>query len=267
MKKKIATKAALKAGKILMKNFRSGVAPERKKGRELVVKADLESEKVILKIIQEKCPLDNIISEEMGKIDKGSAYTWFIDPLDGTGNYAMGNPFFAVSLALAHQEEVILGVIYLPYFKTLFWAEKDQGAFYQDNLGGISRAIQWSRKMRVSEQSNFDNAFLVFCQGTEKDFKRMANLYHRLRPAVWDLRKLGSAACECVYVAQGKAEAYLTTKIRPFDVAAGILLVEEAGGRVTNWQGQPWNLNLGQSDLLVSNGRIHQKLLNLIKDL
>lgn len=254
-KRKIAIKAALKAGKILMKNFGQEKVSERKRGQELVIKADLESEKIILKIIQEKCPFDNILSEEIGKIEKGSVYSWLIDPLDGTSNYAMANPFFAVSLALAEQEEIISGVIYLPFFKELFWAEKDKGAFCQ------------GKKIEVSKQSNFDNSFFVFCQGCEKNLKRITNLYSRIRPAVWDLRKLGSAACECVYVAQGKAEAYLTTKIRPFDVAAGILLVEQAGGRATDWQGQAWNLHLDQSDLLVSNGRIHQKLLKIIKGL
>jgi len=176
---------------------------------------------------------------------------WIVDSLDGTGNYSNHNPFFAVCLALMHRGELTLGVIYAPALNELYLAERDKGAY----LNGV--------KLEVSTIGDLNRSYIIYCEGGSKDRDRTGILLHNVYPHVTDIRKLGSAGLETAWVASGRGEAYFTTAIEPWDVAAGVLLIEEAGGMVSDFGGNPWKSE--QGDFLFSNRLVHEPLLELIK--
>ncbi|MFH1781537.1 MAG: inositol monophosphatase family protein [Patescibacteria group bacterium] len=246
-----AKKAALEAGKIQLKYFKSNKIKDLKLKDSIVTRADLESEKAILDIIRKKFPTHNIFSEEIGKIDVGSEYTWLIDPLDGTTNFTKGNPLFATSIALIKDNEPIVGVVYNPVLDEMYWAEKGGGAF-------LNR-----EPIKVSSRKEVKGSYIVMCEGNHKDLKRSTKLWQVLGPKVKDIRKLGSAALECVYVAAGKADIFITTQINPYDVGAGILLIREAGGKATDFQGNPWPLDKVE-DFIGTNGKLQDQVVRLI---
>jgi myo-inositol-1(or 4)-monophosphatase len=250
--KEYALDLAKRAGSILLEGFKSSkpIADRSVDLRKLVTKYDLESEKIIIGGIKRKYPRHNILSEEAGLMNRGSGYTWIIDPLDGTGNFTRKNPFFSISIALSYQNEIVLGIVYAPHLDEMYTAERGNGAFLNGSPISVSKA------------GNLNESSIVSCEGSDRSVLRSARLYHGIRPLVMDMRKLGSAAIESAWVACGRAEAYVATKINPWDVAAGIILVEEAGGKVTDFKGRRWDLK--KSDLVLSNGLIHERLLGKI---
>jgi myo-inositol-1(or 4)-monophosphatase len=250
--KEHAIEIAKKAGSLLLDGFSSktSISNQSSDPRHLVTRFDLESEKLIIDAIRKKYPEHNILSEETGYIDNKSHYTWIVDPLDGTRNFVSKNPFFSISIALLYKREIVIGVIYAPVLDELYTTEKGKGAF----LNG--------HRVSVSEVKDIKKSFIVSCEGSDKRITRSVRLFQGIRPLVIDMRKLGSAALESAWVASGRAEAYVVTKINPWDIAAGILLVEEAGGRVTDFRGKKWNLK--RSDLILSNGKIHDLLLSIV---
>lgn len=253
--KQLATQAAQAAGKILLKYFKT-LKPQEikyKSKHESVTRADLEAEKVILKLIKKKYPEHDILSEEQGFQDRPSReYLWIVDPLDGTTNFTMKHPLFAVSIALLKQNDPILGVVFAPLLKELFIAEKGKGAFLN------------KKRLRVSSKRQIKDSLLTFCHGHKlKDIKRVAKFYQKFKLVGYDLRQLGSASLELGFVADGRTESIMIPGAHPWDVTAGVLLVREAGGKVTDFKGQNWNLK--SPDMLASNGKIHQALLNKIK--
>ena len=252
--KEYALDLAKRVGSLLLEGFRSSAPIDDRSVdlRQLVTKYDLESEKIIISGIKRKYPRHNILSEEAGLINKGSSYTWIIDPLDGTGNFTRKNPFFSISIALSYQKEIVLGVVYAPFLDEIYIAERGKGAF----LNGAPISVSTSGKLA--------NSSIVSCEGSDRSVMRGVKLYHGIRPLVMDMRKLGSAAIESAWVASGRAEAYIATKINPWDVAAGVILVEEADGKVTDFKGKRWNLK--KSDLILSNGLIHEQLLKKVKN-
>lgn len=245
-----AVYAAKKAGKALMKGYNPlGVALLKGRGHE-VTRYDIESERIIKGIIREKYPAHNILAEESGYSEKGSYYTWFVDPLDGTRNYKRGSPFFSVSISVSKCHELVMGLVYAPYMNELYHAVKGTGAYINGKL------------ISVSSNSELSKSFLVSCEGTTGT-ERYAKIYRKIRPKALDLVKLGSAAIECCWVAAGKADAYIVPKINLWDISAGVLIVEEAGGKVTDFSGNKWNLK--PSDVVASNGVIHSRLVKLLK--
>lgn len=245
-----AVEAAKKAGKALMRGYSPlGVELLRGKGHE-VTRYDLESERIIKRIIREKYPAHNILAEESGYSERDSEYTWFVDPLDGTRNYKRGSPFFSVSISVSKGGVLVMGLVYEPYMDELYHAVKGKGAY----LNG--------KRIRVSANAELSKSFLVSCEGTT-GIKRYAEIYAKIRPGALDLVKLGSAAIECCWVAAGKADAYVVPKINLWDVSAGVLIVEEAGGKVTDFNGRKWQLK--PSDVLASNGIIHSGLVKLLR--
>ncbi|MGA2671476.1 MAG: inositol monophosphatase family protein [Dehalococcoidia bacterium] len=166
------------------------------------------------------------------------------------GDFANFNPFFSVCLALMHQNELLLGVIYAPAIDEFYFAENGKGAY----LNGV--------RIRVSDVSDLSQAYILYCEGGERNRGRTGKLLHKVYPLVTDIRKLGSAGLETAWVAAGKGEAYFTTKIEPWDVAPGVLLVQEAGGKVSDFQGHPWQPQT--NDLLFSNKKLHGKILSLL---
>lgn len=251
--KEFSVGLAQKAGSLLLQGFKSRTRIVGSKDpTHLVTEFDLESERIIIGGIKKKCPGHSVLSEEAGFIDQNSPYTWIVDPLDGTRNFTQKNPFFSISIALKHEDEILFGLVYAPALDELFIAEKGKGAFLNEV------------RISVSPTQELKKSSIVMCEGSDRKIIRSVKLYQELRPVSLDMKKLGSAAIESAWVSCGRAEAYITTRINPWDVAAGVLLVEEAGGRVTDFKGQMWNFK--RSDLLFSNGEIHDRLLRRINN-
>lgn len=254
--KKTAIKAAKKAGAYLIKNFYHNHRDRAtlKFKHEIATKTDLGAEKIILNIIKKEFPTHRILSEEAGKNYKKSDFLWVVDPLDGTTNYSMQNPIFNVSIGLFHQKEIVLGVVYAPLLHELYVAEKNKGT----TLNG--------KKLHVSKTGNFHKSLLTFCHGhREKNIKRAIKAYNFFKLKGFDTRQLGSAALEMAFVAAGRTESIMIPGAHPWDVAAGTLLVREAGGKVTDFKGREWNLK--SHDMLASNGKIHNQLLKFLKNI
>ncbi len=245
-----AKNTAKKAGKFLLENFKKDelLFAERQMSKEIVTRYDIESDKIIKKELENAFPEHNLMTEESGVIDKDNEYTWIVDSLDGTGNFASGNPFFSVSIALSKRNKVILGVVYAPYLDELYFAEKNKGAF----LNG--------KKISVSTIGKISDSYIVTCEGGSKNNKRLAEIYSNIYPKIKDMRKLGSAAIEGGFVASGRADGYITLQIDPWDVAATVLITKEAGGKATDFNGNPWRVE--RSDLVISNTALHDDILN-----
>jgi myo-inositol-1(or 4)-monophosphatase len=245
---------ARKAGDYLLENFRKDTELIKRRGlsKEVTTKYDLESDRIIVTAIKEKFPDHNILAEESGLHDVQGQYLWIVDSMDGSGNFAMGNPFFSVSIGIMKDDELVLGAIYAPFLDELYVAEKGKGATLNN------------QPLKVSNQSEITNAYIVACEGGSKSNVRMNKLFNQIYPDVKDMRKLGSAAIEAGFVATGRAESFTTLEISPWDVAAGVLLVQEAGGKVTNFLGEDWKNK--KQDLVFSNKIMHEELLKRVRD-
>ena len=184
-------------------------------------------------------------------IEGESDWLWIVDSLDGTTSFANANPLFSVCIALQYEGEIFLGAVHAPAIGELYLAEKGKGAFLNHT------------RIHVSEITDLKKSYLLYCEGGEKDRLKTGSILGKIYPEVMDIRKLGSAGLETAWVAAGKVEAYFTTKIEPWDVAPGVLLVQEAGGSVTNFRGNPWKVE--RSDLLFSNSKVHSSLLAFLQ--
>lgn len=250
----LAIRAAREAGAILNDFQRRGFDIERKGRINLVTAADRASEIHIKALISEHYPDHRILAEESGASIAGNEYRWLIDPLDGTTNFAHGFPCYAVSIGLEYHGEMILGVIYDPTRDEMFAAERGAGARCND------------RPIRVSEIEHLENSLLV--TGFPYDVReRMADY----RPA-WEgylsraqgVRRPGAAAIDMCYVAAGYFDGFWEFGLHPWDTAAGWILIEEAGGRVTQRDGEPFD-NFAPS-IIASNGRVHDEMLAVLRD-
>jgi myo-inositol-1(or 4)-monophosphatase len=250
--KELIGSLARKAGDALMKHFRRDWAllKERSTVKEAATKYDKEVDRLIVGEIKRYYPHHSLLTEESGFLHGDPGWLWIVDSLDGTGDFANFNPFFSVCIALMHQSELLLGVIYDPAIDEFYFAEKGKGAY----LNGV--------KIRVSDVSDISQSYIFYCEGGERNRGRTGDLLYKVYPRVTDIRKLGSAGLETAWVAAGKGEAYFSTRIEPWDVAPGVLLVQETGGKVTDFQGNPWKPQT--SDLLFSNKKLHEKILCLI---
>jgi myo-inositol-1(or 4)-monophosphatase len=250
--KKLIESLARKAGDTLMKHFRQDWAllKERSPAKEAATKYDIEVDRLIVEEIKRHYPRHSLLTEESGFLQSDPDWLWIVDSLDGTGNFANFNPLFSVCLALMHRNELLLGAIYAPAIDEFYFAERGQGAY----LNGV--------KIQVSDVSDLGQSYILYCEGGEKNRGRTGELLHKVYPRVTDIRKLGSAGLETAWVAAGKGEAYFTTRIEPWDVAPGVLLVQEAGGKVSGFQGHPWQPQA--SDLLFSNKKLHEQILSLL---
>jgi myo-inositol-1(or 4)-monophosphatase len=250
--KQLMESLARKAGDTLMKHFGQDWAllKERTTAKEAVTRYDKEVDRLIIEEIKRHYPRHSVLTEESGFLQGDPDWLWIVDSLDGTGNFANFNPFFSVCIALMHRRELLLGAVYAPAIDEFYSAEKGQGAYLNDV------------KIQVSDVPDLSQSYILYCEGGEKNRERTGKLLQKVYPRVTDIRKLGSAGLETAWVAAGKGEAYFTTRIEPWDVAPGVLLVQEAGGKVTDFQGNPWQPKT--SDLLFSNNKLHEKILGLI---
>ena len=255
--KLIAESAALKAGKMLKKEFqnfdRSTV--HLKHQREVVTKFDLESERIIINEIKKSFPDHRILSEEAGENKKDSPCLWIIDPIDGTTNFTMHNPLFCVSIGVAVKKdngyELICGVVHAPILGETYVAVKGKGA----TLNG--------KKIKVSKTKE-GKVLNAFCHGRDTKYVKQAIKYFSAQKlGGFDCRQLGSAAIELAYVAAGRLESIVIPGTNPWDVAAGALLVREAGGRVSDFAGKEWTVN--EKNIAASNRLVHHELLSILK--
>jgi myo-inositol-1(or 4)-monophosphatase len=236
------------AGSLLMEHFRRHVKIEYKGDVDLVTVADRQSEALILERIRRHFPTHDVMGEEGTRIETGSDYKWYVDPLDGTTNFAHGYPVFCVSLAVEYRGKRIAGVIYDPTRDELFAAEKGSGA----RLSGVP--------IRVSSTARLAECLI----GTGfPSHKRHQNpniyFYHQITLRSHGVRRAGSAALDLCNVASGRYDGFWEFNLNPWDTAAGVLMVEEAGGRVTDFAGGPFQI--ASRETLASNGIVHDALL------
>ena len=250
--KELIKSLARKAGDTLMKHFRQdwSLLKKRSTAKEAVTKYDKEVDRLIVEEIKRHYPHHSLLTEESGFLQNDPDWLWIVDSLDGTGDFADFNPFFSVCIALMHRNELLLGAIYAPAIDEFYFAEKGKGAY----SNGV--------KIQVSDVSDLGQSYIFYCEGGDTNRARTGELLQKVYPWVTDIRKLGSAGLETAWVAAGKGEAYFTTRIEPWDVAPGVLLVQEAGGKVSDFQGNPWQPRTG--DLLFSNQKLHEKMLSLL---
>jgi len=248
----IARHAAREAGKILISIF-GHVNHIMKKGSiDLVTEADLDAEKIILKTIRRNFPEDNILSEESGKQKHTSGRTWLVDPLDGTTNFAHGFPFFAVSIALEIEKEIVLGIVYNP----------QMGEYYEGVRGKGSRLN--NRPINVSRTSNLNESLLAtgFPYNIHEKSEEVIRLFGKMIVRAQGIRRPGSAAIDLCYVAAGILDGFWEQDLHPWDTAAGIVIVEEAGGKVTTFEGKPYSPF--QKTIVAANPLIHDEMIKVL---
>lgn len=247
-----AIEIAREAGEVLMAH--RGVAFELKAEHDLVTAADRASEKLVIQRLHERFPDHGIFAEEGGRAALEAPLRWYIDPLDGTTNYAHGYPQWNVTLALAKHGEVIAGVVYDPLNRELFAAERGAGA----RLNGAP--------IRVSKAPNLNESLVSTGFPSRRRHQNVnIHFYYQLAMLTHGVRRSGSAAIDLAYTACGRIEAFWEFGLNPWDMAAGTLLVEEAGGRTSGMMGEA--LDLHGRYLLADNGLIHSEIVGLFSEI
>jgi len=247
-----AVQAARAAGQIQRERLWSEYSVDFKGENNLVTEVDRLSEDVIIRQLRAACPGCDVLAEESGALDTGSSLRWIIDPLDGTTNYAHGFPWFAVSIALEVSGEIHMGVVYHPMMDELFTCVRGQGAWLNGEKITVS-SRQPLKKCLLATGFPYDRA-----QSNENNFDNFVQFQLAARA----VRRAGAAALDLAYVAAGRLDGFWECKLNPWDVAAGKLLVEEAGGTVTNYAGEPYSIT--DHRILASNGRIQQEMLQIL---
>jgi myo-inositol-1(or 4)-monophosphatase len=244
----ISTDIARQAGELLAGYFERRIPFELKGEHDLVTEADRASEKLIVQRLREHFPDHDIVAEEGGGHLTGSEYRWYVDPLDGTTNFAHGFPVYNVSMGLERSGELIAGVIYDPNQKEMFAAERGAGA----TLNG--------ERIRVSSASRLTDALVATGFPSRKRHQNVnIHFYYQLAMMTHGVRRAGAAAVDLAWVACGRLEAFWEFHLNPWDMAAGILIVEEAGGRCSDMDGNPRSLK--GPHLVADNGLVHDEIL------
>lgn len=250
--KQIAVRAAYQAGRFLRDHFGHLNQVDKKGDIDLVTAADLASEKAVLEVIRDSFPAHAFLAEESGASSYLSDYTWIIDPLDGTTNFVHSLPIFAVSIGCQYKGEMVVGVVFNPINGELFSAVRGQGATLND------------RSISVSDTAVMKESLLV--TGFPYDLRDKADSlmrrFHQCMLASQGIRRLGSAALDLCYVACGRFDGFWEEDLKPWDTAAGMLIVLEAGGRVSDFSGTPYQP--GAKTILATNGRIHSTVVGLL---
>lgn len=248
----VAIHAALEAGKILEKHQETDIERGVKEDKSMVTLADAESEEIIKNIISKNFPDHSIIGEETDAVKGTGSYVWYVDPIDGSRNFAHKIPFFAVSIALIHEGNILVGVVYNPATNSLFYAEKGKGAYLNDKKITISKA-------------NKDKCIVTVSVGRGSSQLLRRNLLHDLpENVVSSVRDFGCTALNLAFVARGSTEADIEIGFKTYDAASGILLVTEAGGVVTGIEGEKWKLS-DEGSFIASNGIFHDVLIEEVK--
>jgi myo-inositol-1(or 4)-monophosphatase len=251
-----AIEAVLRAGDAQLAHFGRDIRVDKKGAIDLVTEIDIAIERAFRAMIAERFPDHAVLGEEFGQVEEHGTrrrYCWVFDPIDGTTNYAHGLPIFCSSLALELDGAPIVAAIYDPTRRELFTAERGRGAW----LNG--------RPLVVSTASSLIDSLLCtgFHYDVHKDAEEVMNVFAAFIGRARAVRRLGSAAIDMCYVAAGRLDGFWEKKLQPLDVAAGALIVAEAGGSVTTMAGQPFQSREGS--VLASNGRIHADMLSTIE--
>ena len=251
---KFAEELVLGAGKILTDHFDVPLTVKKKGLRDLVTEVDLQSEAWIVSKILNKWPEHSILAEEGGTSHtslKDSTFRWIIDPLDGTTNYAHGYPFFSVSIALEISGVLAVGCVYNPIAGELFSARRGGGAF----LNG--------ERIRVSSEKKLSNSLVCtgFSYNRDKILKNLA-LFHQIMLEARAVRRDGSAALDLCYVACGRFEAFWEISLNPWDIAGGLLIVQEAGGVVSHFDETACGVS--GEEILASNEYVHKEIASIL---
>jgi myo-inositol-1(or 4)-monophosphatase len=250
----VAAEAALRAGAIQLEHYGQDVKVEKKGDIDLVTEVDHACEAAILEVIRDRFPEHDILAEESDSARTGSRYVWIVDPLDGTTNFAHSYPMFSVSIALTVDGESVVGVVFDPLRDELFTAERGAGA----HLNG--------KRLKVTGEDRLIQSLII----TGFPYDLHERLVERLTPFIRVMgraravRRAGSAAIDLSYVAAGRADGFWEAVLKPWDMAAGRLMVEEAGGRVTRFDGS--KVTVGPDEIAATNGRVHDELLAALRE-
>ncbi len=248
----VAIRAAYKAGEVLKHHFGHLEQVKKKGDIDLVTAADLASEEAIIKEIRSVFPDHAILAEESGFQEGRSDNCWVIDPLDGTTNFAHDLPIFSVSIAFCHRQEILAGFVFNPISGELFTAAKGQGAELNQ------------REVHVSATPAMEESLLVtgFPYNLHQSIPELMQRFQNVLGTCQGIRRLGSAALDLCYVACGRFDGFWEENLRPWDTAAGVLIAQEAGGTVTDFNGNPYEMEGNQ--ILATNGRVHAQMLGLL---
>ena len=249
----VANEAARAAGEILNRMFGKINHIMKKGDIDLVTEADLEAEKTILHIIRRNFPQDNILSEESGGHKETSDRTWLIDPLDGTTNFVHGFPFFAISIALEIEKQIVLGIVHNPYMDEHFEAVKGGGAYLN------------KKPIKVSKTRNLKESLLAtgFPYDVHENPQRVLGIFREIIIRAQGVRRPGSAALDLCYVAAGRFDGFWEEGLKPWDTAAGMVIVNEAGGKLTTFEGEPYSPYM--KSIVATNPFIHDAMIEVLQ--
>ncbi len=259
--KKTLFQALYAAGSLIRRNFHKPRTISYKNGSpiNLVTSVDRAADRLIRRLIGKRFPTHDFLTEESVPTNLGSAYKWIVDPLDGTTNFAHYYPHVAVSIGLEKEGDIFLGGVYDPFRDELFWAQKGRGAFMRKNGK--------NKRLRVSPTRSLAHALLL--TGFPYDRRENADLYLSYVKAfmqrIQGIRREGAAALDLCWVACGRVDGYWEWRLKPWDCAAGKIIVEEAGGRLSDFSGRPYSI-YGQHTL-ATNGKIHLEMLRVMRSL
>ena len=249
-------KACRKASKTLIRDFGEieNLQVSLKGPGDFVTNCDKKVEKILIDELLKARPSYSILSEEIGEINNDDSFKWIIDPIDGTSNFLHGVPHFAISVGLEYNKEIICGIIYDPIKDEMFTAEKGNGSYLNN------------QRMRVSSRSKLEDC-MIFTGGPKRDAKNrelaLKEYYKFSIKVLTPIRKLGSASLDMAYVAAGRCDGFLQRNLNYWDVAAGIILVKEAGGFVTDFNGE--NEYIQNKTILATNAKINKEMIEVLK--
>ena len=252
----VMVKACRKAAKTLIRDFGEieNLQVSIKGPGDFVTASDKKVEKILIDELQKARPNYSILSEEIGKINNDESFKWIIDPIDGTSNFLHGIPHFAISIGLEHDGEIICGIIYDPIKDEMFVAEKGNGSYLNN------------QRIRVSSRSKLENC-IIFTGGPKigvKNRELFLKEYNNVSSKVpTSIRKLGSASLDMAYVAAGRCDGFWQRDLKYWDIAAGIILVRESGGFVTDFKGEKGYIQ--NKTILVTNSKINNEMIEILK--
>jgi myo-inositol-1(or 4)-monophosphatase len=250
----VAADAALIAGNLQKTRLGTEIGVENKGELDLVTEVDRACETAILSRLRRSFPTHDFVAEESAPSLSGSEYVWYIDPLDGTTNYSHTYPFFCTSIALARKGQVIASAVYDPVKDELFTAARGRGATCNGFPLKVSPSIDLLRSILVTG----------FPYDLRDDVRHTMRLFEKFLHHARALRRDGAAALDLAYLAAGRIDGYFEERLKPWDVLAGSLLVEEAGGRVSRFDGSP--IGVSADEVVASNGLVHEAMLRVLAE-
>ena len=254
----VMVKACRKAAKNIIRDFGEieKLQVSLKGPGDFVTASDKKAEKILIEELQKARPNYSILSEEIGKITNDEEFKWIIDPIDGTTNFLHGIPHFAISLGLEHKKEIICGIVYDPIKDEMFLAEKGNGSYLNN------------QRIRVSSRSKLKDCLVVTggpsFRASDADKKLMLNEYYKFsRKVMAPIRKMGSASLDMAYVAAGRFDGFWQRNLNYWDIAAGIVLIKEAGGFITDFKGN--NEFVENKNIIATNSKINEEMVEVMK--